>query len=237
MLRREDSNADGTKQSFEAPTGLDLHPKPESSPRISRRVGIIIGAFGLSGLGRFRVWRLSPVGKSTGIARARGLPRALAPAPDADILKDIPAGNAAVAGRGAAQPPGLEPPGGNARKALDPCVADTKSGQRFRFNPQTGQPCEARAGGVVRRTPAYRPNPAPAVSREPSPEEKALLAAYQQEQAAMIAPTAIRSTGQSSYANGQYSGASYRDGGNFPTSAGDLAKISQLTRNLAGSRE
>lgn len=235
MSRHEDSNAEGTKQSFEAPTGLDLHPKPESSPRISRRVGIIIGATGLLVLAAFAYGGYRRSAKAQALARARGLPRALAPAPDADILKDIPAGNAAVAGRGAAQPPELEPPGDNARKASDPCIADIKSGQRFRFNPQTGQPCAARAEGVARRSPAYRPNSAPAVSREPSPEEKALLAAYQQEQAAMVAPTAIRSSGQSSYANSQYNAASYRGGGNLPAGTGNLAKISQLTRNLAGS--
>jgi type IV secretion system protein TrbI len=230
VSRRKDDKADGTKQSFEAPTGLDLHPKPESSPRISGRVGIIIGATGLLILAGFAYGGYRRSAKAQALARARGLPRALAPAPDADIVKGIPAGNAAVAGRGAAQPPDLEPPGGNARKASDPCIAD---GQRFRFNPQTGQPCTARAERVVQRT---RPNGASsAISREPSPEEKALLAAYQQEQAAMIAPTAIRSSGQSSYANSQYNAASYRGGGNLPTSTGDLTKISQLTRSLAGS--
>jgi hypothetical protein len=43
----EDKETQAARPPLESPTGLDLHPNPESSPRIGKRVGIIIGVAGL----------------------------------------------------------------------------------------------------------------------------------------------------------------------------------------------
>jgi type IV secretion system protein TrbI len=222
----EDKETRAARPPLESPTGLDLHPKPESSPRISKRVGMIIDVAGLLILIGFAYGGYRRSVKAQATARAHGLPRTLAPAGDAEIVKGIPAGNAAVAHKPAAQPADLEPPEESGGAIPNPCVSDDRSGRPFRFNPQTGQPCFAPLERVVVRRAAVQPvavvGPPPA--REPSAEEKASLAASEQEHAAMVAPTAIRSSEQNGYSNDRQSAS--------PGPAG-LANISQLTRSLS----
>jgi type IV secretion system protein TrbI len=232
VSRPEDSSPKETTQPLPAPTGLDLHPEPESSPRVSKRVGIIIGGIGILVLLGFAYggYRRSLNVERT--ARTRNLPTALAPAADAEIVKAIPAGNAVIA-RKTAEPPDLEPPDEQAGTSADPCAADNRVGHRFRFDPQTGQPCGAPSERIVVRragteASSVAPPPTP---REPTPEERILLAAYQQEQAAMIAPTAIRNSEPTGY-NNELRSTPDNSTGNPPTVAGDLAKISELTKNL-----
>jgi type IV secretion system protein VirB10 len=82
-----------------------------------------------------------------------------------------------------------------------PCGSDPKTGQAYRFNPQTGQPCD---GGpqervVVRQPNAIRTPPVASTSvHEETPEERRLAAAYQREQEAIQAPTSVRNSAASS---------------------------------------
>ena len=73
-------------------------------------MGIIIGVAGLLILIAFAYGGYRRSMKAQATARAHGVPRTLAPAGDAEIVKGIPAGNAAVAHKPAAQPADLEPP-------------------------------------------------------------------------------------------------------------------------------
>ena len=116
-----------------------------------------------------------------------------------EVEKDIPVGNASLV-RG--DPNQLQPPvGGNAAGSAQPvpnasCGFDPHTGQAYRFNPETGQPCAVSSQDrVVVRQPGYaQTQPAPAAP-EPTPEERRIAAAYQREQEAMSAPTGIRSGG------------------------------------------
>jgi hypothetical protein len=91
--------------------------------------------------------------KAQATARAHGVPRTLVRAGDAEIVKGVPVGNAAVGRKSAAQPD-LEPPEKSGGAKPNPCVSDGRSGRPFRFNPDTGQPCAASLERVVvRRVP------------------------------------------------------------------------------------
>ena len=78
MSHPEDKQATPDKTILESPTGLDLHPAPESSPRISKRVGIIIAAAGVLVLGGFayggyrRSLKVQADGKSQGSIEVAG---------------------------------------------------------------------------------------------------------------------------------------------------------------------
>jgi len=225
VSRPEDEKAERTSPSLDAPTGLDLHPKPESSPRVSKRVGIIIGVTGLLILIGFAYGGYRRSVKAQATARAHGRPTALAPAADADIVNNIPAGNAAIAHRPVTQPQELEPPD-SPGAAPNPCFAEGKPNARFRFNPETGQPCSAPLERVVvrRASPEGASTVAGTRVHEPSAADRALAAASEQEHAAMIAPTAIHSSEQGGYSAGQSA--------RVPTTGADVASVSQLARNL-----
>ena len=81
------------------------------------------------------------------------------------------------------------------------CGSDPKTGQPFRFNPQTGQSCNGlpQERVVVRQPNAIRTQPiAPTPIHEETPEERRIAAAYQFEQAAIQAPTSVRNSATSS---------------------------------------
>jgi hypothetical protein len=122
---------------------------------------------------------------------SRGLTRALTPATDAEIVSGIPEGNAAIARRPASQPPELIPPEETSGQALNPCAGYSQ--QAYRFNPETEQRCSAPLERVVVRRAPVQQTVGPPVAHEPTPQERASLAESEQEHAAMIAPTAIRS--------------------------------------------
>ena len=83
MPHPEDKETKAARPPLESPTGLDLHPMPESSPRISKRVGMIIGVTGLLILIGFAYGGYRRSVKAQATARAHGVPRTLAPAGDA----------------------------------------------------------------------------------------------------------------------------------------------------------
>jgi type IV secretory pathway VirB10-like protein len=182
---------------IESPDGIDLHPQPDQPIRVSRRAGmIIVGIVVLLALA-FAYGGYRRTVRAEAAARDSGSPKSLAPATAAskEFTRDIPAGSAPMTktSPGAPEPanaiPALVAPG-----QKPPCGADPRS----RFDPITGQPCDSHAQPteriIVRQSPPVRdpvlPAPAP---HEPSPEEKRLLAAYQKEQEAALAPMGIRS--------------------------------------------
>jgi hypothetical protein len=90
----------------------------------------------------------------------------------------------------------LRPPGTSALQAMTvPCGADPRTGQPYRYNPQTGQPCDGlpQERVVVRQPNAIRSQPiTPTPVHEETPEDRRLAEAYQREQEAIQAPTSIR---------------------------------------------
>ena len=226
MSHPEDKQAKHDKTILESPTGLDLHPAPESSPRISKRVGIIIAAVGVLVLGGFAYGGHRRSLKAQADGKSQGLLRSLAPATDTDIIKSIPAGNAAISRQAIAPPTDLEPPEEMSGQAANPCVVSGGAGQVFRFNPETGQPCATPMERlVIRRAP---PQPGgvirPVTAHEPSAHEKSLLEESAQEHAAMVAPTAIHSSEPGGL------GAS-RESPTAPQN--DLSTLATLSRSLA----
>jgi type IV secretion system protein VirB10 len=155
------------------------------------------------------------------VALAEGtVPRNVSPATAAgvDIAKDIPSGNlpSAPALRGNPSDPGaLVPPGelqsAQARQQLN--GVQDGGGQVFvRHAPLPAQP----AGVQVSQT------------REPSPEERRLIAAYEREQQAIAAPTTLRDGfGSSAFGGGSQADQGGRNNGD------DAAQIASMVQALS----
>ena len=194
-MKTEDK--DHVVKPIESPDGIDLHPQPDQPIRVSRRAGIIIVGIVVALAIAFAYGGYRRTKKAEAEARDSASPKGLLPASAAgkEFTQDIPAGSAPMT---KVAPKGPEP--ANAVPTLvapdqkGPCGADP----RARFDAMTGQPCAGRAVPteriVVRQSPPPRdPIPTAPVPHEPSPEEKRLLAAYQKEQEAALAPMGIRS--------------------------------------------
>jgi type IV secretion system protein TrbI len=173
---------------IDSPSALDLHPEPEKAVRISRRAGVAVAAvIGLLLLAfAYGGYRRSL--RDEAAARQVGLPKALSPATQAgaEFVKAVPLGNAPLAKVGE-----LRPPGDSKGVAAASCGSDPGTGIPYRFNPQTGQPCDGLQPErvVVRQSPqSTQPKPAEP-QREPSAQERAAALAYQREQEAIMAPT------------------------------------------------
>jgi type IV secretion system protein TrbI len=176
----------------EAPSGIDLHPEPEKSVRISWRAGAIIVSLIVLLLLGFAYGGYHRSIKNQAAAREAGLPKNVTPATQAasEFMQETPAGTVPMTLR----PPNGPPSGPQPMTPL--CGADPKTGQAYRFNPQTGQPCEGlpQERIVVRQPNAIRTQPTtPTPVDEETPEERRLIAAYQQAQQAIQAPTSIGS--------------------------------------------
>jgi type IV secretory pathway VirB10-like protein len=183
---------------IDAPSGLDLHPQPEKAVRISRRatIGIItlvvllLVGFAYGGYHRSLANQIA--------AREANLPRSVTPATQAgaEFMQTTPAG----ATRNHADE--LRPPGVSALQAMTvPCGTDPRTGQPYRYNPQTGQPCDGlpQERVVIRQPNAIRSQPiTPTPVHEETPEDRRLAEAYQREQEAIQAPTSIRNAATSS---------------------------------------
>ena len=128
-------------------------------------------------------------------ARDAGLPRGVTPATQAgsEFMQATPAGTVPMALR---PPDQLSP-----QTIVRSCGSDPKTEQLYRFNPQTGQPCDGlpEERVVVRQPNAMRTQTVPVTpAHEETPEERRVAAAYQREQEAIQAPTSIRNSGTSS---------------------------------------
>jgi len=147
-----------------SPTGIELHPEPAKSPRISSRAGglivlagvAVLGVFAYSGLRRQHQQAVAAEGspyKKVGPARPDDVDQALSPATSAGVRA-------------------------NARPGVLPAEPDDPNQLQ---RPDSDLPKERI---VVRQTPAP--------AHEPTQEERALSVAYMTEQQARLAPTGIR---------------------------------------------
>jgi type IV secretion system protein TrbI len=175
-----------------APSGIDLHPQPQKAVRVSWRAGLIIGSLIVLLLLSFAYGGYLRTLSNQTAARDASTIKNATPATQAasEFMQATPAGTVPLALR----PPGAPP---SPEMMTPPCGGDPKTGQAYRFNPQTGQPCD---GGpqervVVRQPNAIRTPPvAPTSVHEETPDERRLAAAYQREQEAIQAPTSAAST-------------------------------------------
>ncbi len=208
MANPKDSNPAGEQsrgstesaRPTEAPDGLDLHPEPRKAVRISRRAGMallfcIVGLLLAFAYGGYRRTE-----KDQAAARDAGLPKNVSPATVAgsEFTKSIPEGTAPLTHKTVAE---LQPSDAlSLEKPVSPCGSNPQTGQSFRFNPQTGQPCDGlpRERLVVRQAPVLHVQPpVPLVTaHEPTPEERRLAIAYAREQEARMAPTSIRASSE-----------------------------------------
>jgi type IV secretory pathway VirB10-like protein len=164
-------------------------------------------------------------------ARDAGLPRNVTPATQAgtEFMQATPAGTAPMTRSHADE---LRPPDASSSSMRASCGADAKTGQPYRFNPQTGQLCDGppQERVVVRQPNAMRTQTVPTTPvHEETPEDRRLAAAYQQEQEAIQAPTSIRNSSASSFGTGN-TVPTARSGSN------DLSQVEALSRAL-GARQ
>ncbi|HUE03168.1 MAG TPA: TrbI/VirB10 family protein [Bryobacteraceae bacterium] len=178
-----------------APTGINLHPAPGPTVRISKRAGIaIMGMLALLMLGlAWGGYRRSLQNQAT--ARQAGLPRTVTPAhADDQLLHGIPPADASVVHpqRGLIPPRDTSVGLAGALHAATPCGLDA-TGTPMRFNPQTGQPCDLPVERVVvRQAPPGMPHGSGAHLPATPLEDHAREAAWQLEHEAMLAPTTTR---------------------------------------------
>src|SRR5260370_38596508 len=94
-----DSNTDDVKP-IEAPAGLDLHPKPNTSVRISKRAGMAIGVVVLGLLSAFAYGGYRRQVRAQATAHHAVIPSAAGPATASanEGVKDIPGDHAALLG-------------------------------------------------------------------------------------------------------------------------------------------
>jgi len=188
---------------IKAPAGVDLHPRWGGIVRLSKLAALIGGVAVLVVIvgclyGLFR--------RSTTKMQlaSQGQPKRIAPATQAGqemaALKDP-----------RAAPPMGKPVAPVSRSQIPPvpgCDVDPQTGQLARFSKLTGAPCNTAATQlpqeriVVRHaSPPLGPQfpgslTQPGSQLSPTPEEQRLVASWQQEQAAIMAPTSIgRSSG------------------------------------------
>jgi len=175
-------------QPIESPSGLDLHPQPQKAVRISRRAGGAVICVIASVLLAFAYGGYRRSVKNEAAARRAGLPTTVAPATQAgtEFVSAVPLGNAPLAKAAELHPP--PEPKGNVAAA---CGTDPRTGSPYRYNPQTGQPCEGiqQERVVIRQSPRQGPPKQLEQPREPTPEEQAAALAYRREQEAVLAPT------------------------------------------------
>jgi type IV secretion system protein VirB10 len=189
------TNNNSEHRPIESPSGLDLHPKPEKAVRVSRRatIGIIalvvllLLCFAYGGYQRSLTNQIA--------ARDASMPRSVTPATQAgaEFMQGTPAGTVSM---NRIHVDELRPPGTSALQAMTvPCGADPRTGQPYRYNPQTGQPCDGlpQERVVVRQPSAIRSQViTPTPVHEETPEDRRIAEAYQREQEAIQAPTSIR---------------------------------------------
>jgi len=164
-------------------------------------------------------------------AREAGLPRNVTPATQAgtEFVQATPAGTVPMTRSHADE---LRPPDASSSSGTASCGADPKTGQPYRFSPQTGQLCAGlpQQRVVVRQPNAMRTQTVPSTSvHEETPEERRLAAAYQREQEAIQAPTSIRNS----------SAPSFGTGNTVPTvrsGSDDLSQVEALSRALGAQQ-
>ncbi len=224
---------------IDAPAGLELHPKPPKTVHVSKRAGLAIGVVVVGLLFAFAYGGYRRQQRVDAAARDAGLPKGVAPATTAgrEFIQAIPVPETPAARNESTnqlQPAGSVPASAvTTRPASAPtgCGYDPRTGQLYRFDPQTGQSCTVapvQDRVVVRQPPAshYAVPPSPP---QPSGEEQRREAAFQREREAMLAPTGIRSSnGGLSVPSGSFT----RPSGGPPD---DVSQIAAVAGALRGS--
>ena len=226
-----DTNNSSEHQPIEAPSGLDLHPRPQKAVRISRRASMAIMSVIVLLLLAFAYGGYRRTLTNQAAARDPGLPRNVTPATQAgtEFMQATPAGTVPSTRSHGDE---LHPPDTSLSSATASCGADPKTGQPYRFNPQTGQLCDGlpQERVVIRQPNAMSAQTVPPTPvHDETPEERRLAAAYQREQEAIQAPTSIRNSSASSFATGNAVPA-VRSGSD------DVSQVEALSRAL-GSRQ
>ena len=215
-------------KSITSPTGLDLHPEHEKSARVSKRATFVIAGVGFALLVAFAYGGYKRTLQAEAAARTSGVPKSVAPATaaSAEFTKAIPAGTVLLAPK-----PDQQPASARDLKAQTGCGTDAKTGEPFRFDPQTGRPCNnpVQLERVVVRRAA--PNPVPVqqqpIRKDPTPDERRLMAAYQLEQDAIMAPTSVRSRSQNTNSAGFTK----------QNTTGDIDQVAALAQALSAPRQ
>jgi type IV secretion system protein VirB10 len=187
---------------IEAPTGVDLHPKWAGIVRLSKRAVLIVGVVVLVVI----------VGCAYGLIRRSVAKMQIAPQGEAKRITPATQAGQEMASfkdsRPAAAIGKLVPPTSTMATqspSVPGCDVDPKTGQPARFSSLTGAPCNSAAPQervVVRQAPPRFAAQFPGLLTQagsqlsPTPEEQQFSTSWQQEQAAIMAPTSIgKSTG------------------------------------------
>lgn len=191
MDQKDKQTSTESSSSFESPGWLDFRPEPEKPMRVGRKPAVIAWVLAISLLGLFAYggWKRQ---QRQIAAVSDNSPKHVAPATSAgnQIARTVPAGNAPIARMSAA---GMGEPDSDGELQPDPAQS---------------APNQPNSAGKQERTAVSQPPAPPAVQMppatvEPSPEEKRIAIAYEQEQEAMAAPTAIRPSFASAPTTGQ----------------------------------
>ncbi len=162
---------------IDAPSGLDLNPRPPRPVRVSKRAAGALMLIAALVLGLFAYGGYKRQQRQVATMAEGNTPHNVVPATaaGAEIAKDVPSGNVPNTPptlSGAPESGALQPPGD-----LQSSQAQPNGGQVFvRQAPIPAQPAAA---------------PMPQ-AHEPSPEERRIIAAYEREQQAIAAPTTLR---------------------------------------------
>ena len=175
--------AEPVSQKMDAPSGLDLNPRPPRSVRVSKRAAGTLMAIAAVVLGLFAYGGDKRQQRQVATLAEGTMPHNVAPATaaGAEIAKDVPSGNV---------PNSPQRPGGIDSGVLQP-PNDLQSPQS---NQLQGGPAPNGGQVFVRQapTPALAPTVQVAQPKEASPEERRLIAAYEREQLAITSPTTLR---------------------------------------------
>lgn len=164
---------------MDAPSGLDLNPRPPRAVRVSKRTGGALMALAAVILGLFAYGGYRRQQRQVATLADSGLPRSVAPATvaGAEIAKAVPSGDVPTAAH-APIPAGsgvLQAPEDLAARASD------------------RNPAQPASAVIVRQAPGAPATTIQPVAHEPTPEERRLIAAYEREQQAIVAPTSSQS--------------------------------------------
>jgi len=190
-----------------APAHVDLGGVPGKIMRISGRTRWMLVAITAALLAAFAYGGYERTRKIETAARQTGVPSGIVPATSAaaEILKKVPDATPPI-DAGQLHPPGLlnTLPSTLPPNPSSTCGQDKQTGQQYRFDPETGRPCDLPPlpplppppqERVVVVRPAAAPASVPGASARPTEE--------QQLAAAIAAPTSIRSAGNQSAQNSQ----------------------------------
>lgn len=193
-----------------SPSGIDLRPQPEKSPKISRRAGGLIVLAVLAVLSVFAYGGLRR--QQQRAVAAEGSPYKKVEPARSDEVQQLSPGIAAV--RGNAKP-GMLPAAPDDPSQLQRQDVDLPNERIVVRRAQTPQPAPPSA-------------PQPVVAREPTPEEHALSVAYMTEQQARVAPTGIRAE----LAAASRSTTSGLGVGNIPVADNSAPQLAAIARAL-----